>query len=143
MSLRFHELIGAPSQDCSTEIRLPPQSERLPRFCRSYRFSIHRGVLPSFARSTVCLSRSLTAQGVRCASHGCLACPSTGRSAGYSRGLAAQHATPDCGWESAAPLRGRVGRQTCVHHPSVHQRAGVPKPPACRAYATSDISDMP
>ncbi len=37
--------------------------------------------------------------------------PTTGRGVGCRRGWAARHATPDCGWEAAAPLRGRASRQ--------------------------------
>jgi hypothetical protein len=65
MSLRFHVLTGAPSQDCSTEIPLPPQSERLPRFFRSYLFSIHRG--SPFLSSAARLASAVLWRRSRCA----------------------------------------------------------------------------
>ena len=47
------------------------------------------------------------------------------------------------GWPAAAPLGGCGSHRTVVHHPSLHQRAGVAKRPACRGRATLDMSGLP
>jgi hypothetical protein len=48
------------------------------------------------------------------------------RGVGCSRGWAARHATPDRGWEAAAPLCGRDGLQSLLQHISRRLRAEPP-----------------
>ena len=66
--------------------------------------------------------------------------PTVGRGAGCRRGWAARHATPDCGWEAAAPLRGRESLPCLLPPFRSRARARSPKLPACRARATARIT---
>ena len=46
------------------------------------------------------------------------------------------HAAPDCGWQAAAPLRGRWSRLVSLGHSGLRSPARSPESPACQARAT-------